>query len=153
MPIVSRSVSRWSPQITRQYDGSIVIMRALRVSALALGVPFFFLSVAVIIFASFLYYLEYEAAGCGEDHIHGCHAAFHSIPHAMWFMLVTMTTVGFGDVSPNTAIRKGITIGAAIFGILFLSMPLGSWFGRRAALSSSSSWSALPPPTRSDRLP
>ena len=51
-------------------------------------------------------------------------AAFHSIPHAIWFMLVTMTTVGYGDVSPNTAAGKFITVLAMVFGVLFLSMPL-----------------------------
>ena len=39
-------------KISRQYDGSIVIVRALKVSLAALGVPFFFLMVAVIVFAS-----------------------------------------------------------------------------------------------------
>ena len=37
--------------------------------------------------------------------------------------------------------------------VLYNAMKVCSQFGRRAALSSSSSWSALPPPTRSDRLP
>ena len=51
-------------------------------------------------------------------------AAFRSIPHAIWFMLVTMTTVGYGDVSPNTGVGKAVTVLAMIFGVLFLSMPL-----------------------------
>ena len=50
--------------------------------------------------------------------------AFHSIPHAIWFMLVTMTTVGYGDVSPNTEMGRMITVLAMVFGVLFLSMPL-----------------------------
>ena len=85
-------------KLSRQYDGSIVIYRAMRVSMAALGVPFFFLLVAVIVFASFIYYLEKEAAntfGAGDldDESDGI-AAFRSIPHAIWFMMVTMTTVG-----------------------------------------------------------
>ena len=39
-------------------------------------------------------------------------------------MVVTMTTVGFGDVSPNTTIGKFLATCAMIFGVLFLSMPL-----------------------------
>ena len=45
------------------------------------------------------YYLEKEAAssfGIGiaiDDDGEGIHAAFRSIPNAVWFMLVTMTTV------------------------------------------------------------
>ena len=45
-------------------------------------------------------------------------------PVASRFMLVTMTTVGYGDVSPTTAAGKAICICAMVFGILFLSMPL-----------------------------
>ena len=39
-------------------------------------------------------------------------------------MIVTMTTVGYGDVSPTTTVGKFITSLAMIFGVLFLSMPL-----------------------------
>ena len=84
----------------------------------ALCVPLFFLTFAVIIFAAFIFYLE------GEANREGGNAAFHSIPHAIWFMFVTFTTVGFGDVSPNSNIGKTIASIGIIFGILFLSMPL-----------------------------
>ena len=108
-----------------RYDGSIVIYRALRVSLAALGVPFYFLAVAVVVFASFLFYLEQQGARMNGDCQAGnCGAAFHSIPHAIWFMLVTMTTVGYGDVSPNTELGRMVTVFAMIFGVLFLSMPL-----------------------------
>merc|ERR1719424_2107436 len=35
-----------------------------------------------------------------------------------------MTTVGYGDVSPNTIVGRIITSFAMVFGVLFLSMPL-----------------------------
>ena len=108
-------------KIARQYDASIIIVRTIKVSLAALLVPFFFLMVAVIVFASFLFYLELKA---GESEDGGGHAAFQSIPHAIWFMLVTMTTVGYGDVSPNTGEGKMVTVFAMVFGVLFLSMPL-----------------------------
>ena len=46
------------------------------------------------------------------------------IPLRSWFMVVTMTTVGYGDVSPTTSVGKFICVFAMIFGVLFLSMPL-----------------------------
>ena len=111
--------------------------------------PFFFLSVAVIIFSSFAYYLEKEAAASyvgplvdvrrlrarsllhcisrvharSQDDDAAPHA-FRSIPHAIWFMMVTMTTVGYGDVVPFTDTGRAISIIAMVFGVLFLSMPL-----------------------------
>ncbi|KAH8046461.1 voltage-gated potassium channel [Aureococcus anophagefferens] len=42
----------------------------------------------------------------------------------MWFMMVTMTTVGYGDVSPLTDGGKVVTTMAMLFGVLFLAMPL-----------------------------
>jgi hypothetical protein len=118
-------------KLSRQYDGSIVIVRALKGSMGALGVPMFFLLVAVIIFAAFVFYLESESSPTHHFIITNStatgttsEAAFNSIPQAIWFMLVTMTTVGFGDVSPNSNLGKFITSVAMIFGIIQLAMPL-----------------------------
>ena len=114
-------------KLSRQYDGSLVIYRALKISLSALGVPFYFLAVAVTLFATLLYYLEETAASmsgaCGEQNPN-FEPAFRSIPHAIWFMLVTMTTVGYGDVWPKTDLGRAVTGMAMIFGVLFLSMPL-----------------------------
>jgi len=103
-------------KLARQYDESIILIKAVRASWLALGVPFFFLAVALSLFASILYFCEKM-----ED---PDNANFNNIPHSMWFMAVTMTTVGYGDVSPSTIVGRVITSFAMIFGVLFLSMPL-----------------------------
>lgn len=51
--------------------------------------------------------------------------AFGSIPRALWWSIATLTTVGYGDVTPVTVAGKfaaGIT---AIFGIGLVAMPAG----------------------------
>ena len=101
-------------KLTRQYGGSIVIARVLRVSLVALCVPAFFLGVAVVVFASFLYYSEKV----------GGHETYSSIPDAIWFIIVPLSTNSGGDNAPETALGKMITAGAMVFGVLFLSMPL-----------------------------
>ena len=63
---------------------------------------------------------------------------FASIPDAMWWSLITLTTVGYGDVSPLTPIGKGI-IGSftAIIGVLTVALMTGivsSSFANRMAL-------------------
>ena len=42
----------------------------------------------------------------------------------MYFMMVTMTTTGYGDQYPSTTLGKIIAAFSAVFGILFLAMPL-----------------------------
>lgn len=105
-------------KLSRLFEGSIVIAETIERSAQALCVPLFFLAVAVVVFATFTFYLEREMLMGGEEY------AFASVPHAIWFMIVTMTTVGYGDVTPSSTIGRGLTILAMIFGVLFLSMPL-----------------------------
>lgn len=51
--------------------------------------------------------------------------AFGSVPRALWWSIATLTTVGYGDVTPITALGKlfaGIT---AVAGIGLIAMPTG----------------------------
>jgi voltage-gated potassium channel len=50
---------------------------------------------------------------------------FGSIPRALWWSIVTLTTVGYGDVYPVTALGKLISAVVAIVGIGIIAMPAG----------------------------
>ena len=107
-------------KMSRSYDGSIVVYRTLRLSISALGVPAYFLAVAVVVFASVIYYLELEnpdTAGLAYP------TKFESIPAAIWFVLTPLTTNG-SMFAPDTDAGKFATGIAMVFGVLFLSMPL-----------------------------
>ena len=41
---------------------------------------------------------------------------------SQWFLVVTVTTVGFGDVSPNTVLGQAFISGVILLGIIFLAM-------------------------------
>lgn len=45
-------------------------------------------------------------------------SSFDSIPAAFWFVLVTITTTGYGDMVPATFIGKLVTFPAMMFGVL-----------------------------------
>jgi voltage-gated potassium channel len=50
---------------------------------------------------------------------------FSSIPQAMWWSIITLTTVGYGDVSPVTGIGKLIGAATALLGVCTLALLTG----------------------------
>jgi voltage-gated potassium channel len=51
--------------------------------------------------------------------------SFSSIPAAMWWSITTLTTVGYGDVTPVTAIGKVLAAVVAVVGIGLFALPTG----------------------------
>lgn len=51
--------------------------------------------------------------------------AFESVPKAMWWSCVTMTTVGYGDVTPVTNLGKFVAMIAGLRGVAMLGVPAG----------------------------
>ena len=49
---------------------------------------------------------------------------FDSIMNSAWFVLVTLSTVGYGDSTPSTDAGHVIAAAAIVAGVLFMSMPL-----------------------------
>jgi voltage-gated potassium channel len=50
---------------------------------------------------------------------------FGSIPRAMWWAIVTLTTVGYGDAYPVTTLGKVAAAIAAITGVMLIALPTG----------------------------
>jgi len=65
--------------------------------------------------SSFMYFIEHDAQP----------EAFASIPHAMWWAVVTLTTVGYGDIYPITMPGKLLGGFIAIVGIGMFALPAG----------------------------
>ena len=72
-------------------------------------------SVAFVLSSSLIYYAEHKVQP--ED--------FRSIPDAMYLSIITLTTVGYGDVSPITVFGKGIAAITAIFGVVVVALLTG----------------------------
>ena len=73
----------------------------------------FICSILVISFGALAYHAEHKANTEG----------FASIPASFWWSLITMTTVGYGDVSPTTVGGKIVGCACAITGVLLLALP------------------------------
>ncbi|KAI8142603.1 hypothetical protein BJV82DRAFT_516784 [Fennellomyces sp. T-0311] len=103
-----------------------VMVVALRRSSDALYALLFFLVTSVVLIATLLYFAE---RGVWDDNLetfvdpYGEPSSFDSIPAAFWFVLVTITTTGYGDMVPATFIGKLITFPAMLFGLLLIALP------------------------------
>ena len=119
-------------KLGKSFGGTEVLVAAVQDSLPALSVPFFMLIIGVIIFASLLHavergeYDEITDAFYVTDSITGdqVRSEFISIPESLWWALVTVTTVGYGDASPNTPWGKVAASACMIYGIFFMAMPI-----------------------------
>ena len=73
------------------------------------------LTIVLVMISSLMYYVENEAQP----------EAFSSIPAAMWWGMVTLTTIGYGDVFPVTTLGKFFGILIAMLGIGMFALPAG----------------------------
>jgi voltage-gated potassium channel len=69
---------------------------------------------AVLVFASLLYAAEHDVQ---PDRL-------GTIPQAMWWAIVTLGTVGYGDVVPVTPLGKLISVFAIIGGLTMIALPI-----------------------------
>lgn len=103
-------------KLTRHSSGLKILMQTFRASAKELTLLVFFLVLGIVIFASLIYYAERIQTNPHND--------FKSIPLGLWWALVTMTTVGYGDMVPKTYV--GMFVGAlcALAGVLTIALPV-----------------------------
>ena len=102
-------------KLTRYSEAMSIIGDVLRSRREAL-LSTMFVGFVLLLFASGLMYLaEREAQPEG----------FSSIPAAMWWGMVTLTTVGYGDLFPITPLGRGLGAAVALLGIGLFALPAG----------------------------
>ena len=90
-----------------------VLTTALRASRHKITVFLFTVITLVIVLGSLMYLIEGEENG------------FNSIPHSVYWAIVTLTTVGYGDISPQTPLGQFLASIVMILGYAILAVPTG----------------------------
>ena len=102
-------------KLARYSEPLQTLSKVLKAKTGDLAVAFFVLFIVLIFASSLIYYIEHEAQ---PD-------AFSSIPASMWWGIITLTTIGYGDVYPITTAGKIVAAGIAILGIAVYAIPTG----------------------------
>ena len=90
-----------------------VLMAAARASRQKIVVFLVVVMTAVVIVGAAMYLIEGEENG------------FDNIPRAMYWAIVTMTTVGYGDISPKTVAGQSLAALLMILGYAMIAIPTG----------------------------
>jgi voltage-gated potassium channel len=89
------------------------LMRALRASRPKITVFLVTVLIVVVIVGALMYVIEGEEGG------------FTSIPMSMYWAIVTLTTVGYGDLAPKTALGRMLASLLMILGYGIIAVPTG----------------------------
>lgn len=100
-------------KLTRYIIEADQLMKALRQSFLKMIVFFEVVLVLVLFMGTVMYMVEGEKSG------------FTSIPQSIYWAIVTITTVGYGDIAPVTVVGKAIASIAMLTGYSIIAVPTG----------------------------
>jgi len=102
-------------KLTRYSSSMTLLLKVLADESKSIGAAFFVLCMLIIMASSLTYLAEHEAQP----------EVFSSIPAAMWWAIITMTTVGYGDVVPITVMGKVLASVISIISIGIVALPAG----------------------------
>ncbi|XP_070848724.1 A-type voltage-gated potassium channel KCND2 isoform X2 [Chaetodon trifascialis] len=101
-------------KFSRHSAGLRILGYTLKSCASELGFLLFSLTMAIIIFATVMFYAEKGSSA----------SKFTSIPAAFWYTIVTMTTLGYGDMVPKTIMGKIFGSICSLSGVLVIALPV-----------------------------
>ncbi|CAN5357143.1 ion transporter [soil metagenome] len=101
-------------KITRYLEESNVLVKALVASRIKISIFMFTVMMIVLIMGSVMYFVESEI-----------NPAFANIPQSMYWAIVTVTTVGYGDIAPASILGRLLAAALMILGYAIIAVPTG----------------------------
>ena len=86
------------------HPGLKVIILSISKSAEILKLLLYFLIIASTLFGALIFFAEKLTTEDPSNNV------FISIPDAFWFSLVSLTTIGYGDITPVTLVGNYLTL-------------------------------------------
>jgi voltage-gated potassium channel len=102
-------------KIVKYFDSFKIIWAVVETKKKILGSSFIIIFFILMIFSVIMYNLEHDAQP----------EKYATIPDTMYWGMVTMTSVGYGDISPITPAGKAIAALLAVLGITAFAIPVG----------------------------
>ena len=100
-------------RLIRFYTESMLLLRALKASYFKVSIFLSVVIIAAVLMGTVMYVVEHGQNG------------FTSIPQSIYWAIVTITTVGYGDVVPTTVIGKFISSVIMFLGYSIIAVPTG----------------------------
>lgn len=92
-----------------------MLLRSLAISSRKIGVFFLFVVILVISIGTLMYMIEGQVEG----------SAFRDIPSSIYWATVTLTTVGYGDITPVTNVGRFLSAFVMLLGYTIIAVPTG----------------------------
>lgn len=92
-----------------------MLLRSIKESSKKIAVFFLFVVILVTSIGTLMYMIEGSQAN----------SQFNNIPNSIYWAIVTMTTVGYGDITPMTALGKFLSACVMLLGYTIIAVPTG----------------------------
>jgi voltage-gated potassium channel Kch len=99
-------------KLLRRFETFHLILKAFRLASEALPVLLFILVVLVLVFASIIFIVEPRSN-------------ITSLSQSLWFTIVTVGTIGYGDITPESTAGRLVSSVLVIVSALYMAIPIG----------------------------